>query len=918
MISMRAVSTRFKEMDPRIPFFFILSSYLVLGFYFLGFNRTPYQALVTTLTTCSLEFLFKGFFKKRWEFPLSALITSISLSLLLNYSHNYYILFVPAFFAISSKYLFTFNGKHAFNPAQIAVTTSLLFAGDLITSSPAYQWNGIEYLWVFMTFLGLIIFHPKVQRHWLVISFLLTYTLQTWIRAMIMRHHLPFETLFLGTLTSPSFILFTFFMITDPETSPSKKDEQIKAGFILATIDLLYHLKRSYFTFFFAGSTLQGSRLFINHAKALRAEGIKVYWKKRFIESDYYKKVFIILFLGALGFLTYKTTISPNLKIENLDFKFNQIHQNQSEIKTEFGDVFDRVDERIRHMIKWLLSVGDSVAIEDYDQDGILDLFFTFPLKKDVHRNSLYRGLGNFKFEKIEIPAIALKSKNIEKYGLPSSVIFVDYDGDHDKDIFITYGFGEPILLKNHLKETGKATFTDEAKASGLHYYGNSSCAAFFDANNDGLLDLIVGNTLPAHLPDYDPPKHLNFFSLPASEYKGDERMFNFMHASWNMADNGGENDFYLQVSPGKFEKQDSKQWGFKDTFWTLSIAPADFNQDGFIDLYVANDFGPDEFYYNRHGKYFEKIKGSMFGDISNDTYKGMNASIADVDLNGYQDVYISNVHHELQAEGSLLWMFFPPKNDSNTPLIKEMATQSSILNENRFGWGASFADLNNDGYPDLIQANGMVDDSVDKKYEECPDFWYTNEKIARSAPEIHRYINRWGDIRGQCIYGQEKLRVYLNNGQKQNTNRFQDVADEIGITETLNARGVAAGDLDNDGDLDIVVSNQFHAPTIYQTVLDSKNSWLRIKLKSNTTKCNTMGLGSRVKVFLENHDFYHVLTQEYTTPTGFQGQNASPLHFGLGKYNNPVKIEIDWCLKEKRTYSINQLNQELLFELNE
>ncbi len=902
----------FLEMDPRLPIFCILSSYLILGFYFLGFNRTPAQALVTTIVTCSFEFLFKGTFKKRWELPISALITSISLSLLLNYSHNYYVLLVPAFIAIGSKYVLTFNGKHAFNPAQIAVTSCILLFGDMITSAPAYQWNGIEFLWVFMVFLGLIIFHPRIQRHFLVISFLISFTFWTAIRAMVMRHHLPFETLFLGTLTSPSFILFTFFMITDPETSPSDKKGQIKAGMILATLDLMYHLRRSYFTFFFAGSTLQGSRLVMNHVRALKKEGLKDYFTNRFWKSGYYQKPLILLGLAFSARFVYAHAIAPKLEIKNLNFTFQE-HKDTG-VSTKFGDVFTRVDARIQHMVKWIVSVGDSVAMEDFDQDGNLDLFFTLPLKADGQRNALYRNLGHFKFERVPLPAIEKKSVEVEKNGLPSSGMFVDFDSDGDQDIFITYGFGSPILLKNELKEKGTATFLDVTRDLGLDHYSNATCATFFDANNDGRLDLLVGNTLPTNLPDYpkDKPRKLNLFDLPQPEYEGDERMFNFMHASWHQANNGGLNDFYLQNAEGKFVIQDAPKWGFKDTYWTLSIATADFNHDGFVDLYVANDFGPDEFYYNRGGKFFEKIKGEIFGDISKDTYKGMNASVGDVDRNGYQDVYISNVHHEMQAEGSMLWMFFPREKQS--PLYKEMATLTGALNEKRFGWGASFADLNNDGWMDLIQANGMVDDSVDKKFDECPDFWYTNEKIARSSPNIHRYINKWGDIRGYCIYGKEKARIYLNSGEESNVNRFYDVAENVGITETTPSRGVSAGDLDNDGDLDLVISNQFQAPTFYENVATGRvNSWLRIRLESKNVECNRSAVGSRVTVNYSQKGIKNTISQELGIPTGFQGQNPESLHFGLGESPKDVSVDVEWCLKEKTHHQLEKINQEIL-----
>ena len=120
-----------------------------------------------------------------------------------------------------------------------------------------------------------------------------------------------------------------------------------------------------------------------------------------------------------------------------------------------------------------------------------------------------------------------------------------------------------------------------------------------------------------------------------------------------------------------------------------------------------------------------------------------------------------------MQAEGSLLWMFSENNKDLWRPFIEDKATSLGALNESRFGWGASMADFNNDGHLDISQANGMVDDKRDKKFKTWPDYWYVNEKIARSAPSIHRYAHQWGDIRGYCIYGNERDRLYLNTGNK-------------------------------------------------------------------------------------------------------------------------------------------------------
>jgi hypothetical protein len=901
---------KFKTLDVRYIVLAILVIYLILGFTVLGFNRTPTQAIITCLCTMIFEVVLCYIFKKKLIFPLSALITSCSLSLLLNYSHNYWILLAPVFFSIGSKYFFTLDGKHVFNPAQIAVTLSLLITSGLITAAPAYQWNGIESMGAFIAMLGIFFLLPRINRHWLVISFLITFTIQTFLRAQIMKHHLPFETLFLGTLTSPPFFLFTFFMITDPATSPKSKKAQIWIGIAIATIDLLFHLRQSYFTFFFAGATVQGSRLVLGHAtRMFKSKTFFAYIRERMFFSGHYKRVIILLCMAFLGREVYGRFILQKTKLENLNFSFQKIEATDSGINPIIGETLTRVDPRIQHLAKWLLSVGDAVSVGDYDQDGLQDLFFTFPLKKDGHRCSLYKNLGNFKFQKIELPIIK-ETTEIERYGLGSNGLFADYDNDGDLDLLITFSFGKPIFLQNQMSQTGSAKFKNITKEIGLSEYTNSLTANYFDFNNDGRLDIFMGNVWPKYLRDYpeDKPEFLNLFKLPEAEYKDDERMYNFMHASWHMANNGGVNELYIQDENGKFIKQDSKKLGLLATRWTLAIGTSDFNRDGFTDIYVANDFGADDLYYNVEGKRFKNIKGRMFGDIGKDTYKGMNATVADFDNNGWTDVYISNVHHEYQAEGSLLWMFF--KSDKKfKPEIKEMATKTGALNENRFGWGATAADFNNDGYTDMAQANGMVDDLIDKKWEECPDYWYVNEKIARSAPSYHRYTNKWGDIRGFCIYGKERNRLYLNTGKNKGesyANMFVDVAPNIGMTQKTNSRGMAAADLDNDGVMDLIVTHQFRPPTIYRNKLKVKKSWVGFSLLADGKTCNLSGVGSRVTLK------YNKKTQmrEKVIANGFSAQADNRLHFGLGNYQGEIVVEVDWCLRSKQTYKISNLNK--------
>jgi Na+-translocating ferredoxin:NAD+ oxidoreductase RnfD subunit len=914
---------RFQKIDPRIPVAAILFTYLFLGLTVLGFNRSPAQAMTTTLTCCTVEVLLTYLFKRKWIFPLSAMITSFSLSFLLNFSHDFFLLFVPIFFAIGSKYLFQFNGKHALNPAMAGISFSLLFSEELLTAAPAYQWNGIGAMSLFVIMLGFIFVIPKVSRVWLVSSFLFFFSLQTALRAWIMQHHLPFETLFLGTLSSPSFFIFTFFMITDPATSPKTRNQQILVGFLLATVDLALHLRQSYYTFFYAALIVGLSRLLLNHLKAAHHEGLSNYFKSRFIQSKYYRQPLLLAVLFLAGTTVYSKVINPRLTLNNLTWSFEKVAPEVSGLNaSKEGDIYSKLDPRVQHIAKWVLSVGDSVSFADFDNDGRQDVFLTNLLKEPSNRYALYRNVGDSKFERVPLPALDVINGDPAKYGVISNAIFVDYDNDGDQDLLLTVGFGHSILLKNTLVEAGKVDFKDVTDEVGLNFPTQSIEATFGDFNQDGLLDLLILNVWPNNLPDYEKPTPLSLFHLPKPEYDGDNRMFNFMHDSWHMSNNGGENVLLLQTPDHKFVKQDSKAWGMPETRWSLAVGVADFNRDGWPDIYIANDFGPDDLYYNHEGKFFENIKGTIFGSIGRDTYKGMNVSVADFDRTGNFGVYVSNVHHAFQAEGSLLWMFSPSQN-AFYPNVAESATNKAVLNENRFGWGASATDFDNDGWVDLAQANGMVDDTYDSnKKDPCPDYWYVNEKVARSPPSIHRYANKWGDIRGYCIYGHEQNRIYLNRGTDKKP-QFVDVATQVGVTELTNSRGVASADLDNHGRRDLIFTHSFAAPTFYRNRLkegvkpEETNAWLGLELTSLKPGCNREAIGTQVEltVYKKDQTSFQIL-QEAQVVSGFASQNDKRLHFGLGLNVDRVVANLKWCGRENRkieNLKINSYNKVVL-----
>lgn len=904
--------------DPRLAILLVLGIYLTLGITLLGFNRTPAQVLVTSATACFLEVVLARVFRRSWEWPLSALITSFGLSILLNYSHDYFLLVVPVFFAIGSKYLFTFEGRHAFNPAMAGVAFSLLFAEELISIAPAYQWYGVGHL-VFFAFLpGILLIVPGIRRGALVLAFLLMYTFLTALRAWIMRYHLPFETLFWGTLSSPPFLLFTFFMITDPRTSPDSRREQIEVGVALALVDLLFHLFQSYFTFFYAALTVASARLLWRHAKAAwETHDPLGYLRDRFFGSGYFARPALLGLLALLGVGAYRGLIAPLAVAGDTGWKLVKMDPALTGIHPRFGNIYERLDPRIQHVAKWLLAMGDSVAAGDFEGTGRPGLFLGNPLQEDSERGALYRNLGAYRFERVPVPALAERAAHPEKYGLPTQGIFVDVHNSGRLDLFVNYAFGSPLLLENRARPGGGVEFVDVTREAGLQHYTNSLAATFADVNGDGLLDLVITNVLPTRLPDYPEPRPLlNLFRLPDPEFPGDRRMFHFMHESWNNAANGGEIELWLQDRPGHFTRADSKAWGLTDTRWTMAVGAADLNRDGRPDLYFANDFGPDNLLLNEDGKHFRSVKGKHFGSVGRDTYKGMNVSIGDLERDGWQDIYISDVHHALQAEGSLLWMFSPSRGgDPFVPEIRDEATELGALNESRFGWGGVMADFGNDGWLDIGQANGMVDDSIDKRFAKCPDYWYVNEKVARSPPSVHSYADTWGDIRGSCIYGHELDRIYLNRGRGVRP-QFVDVGGMVGLGEAGMSRAMAAVDLDGRGRLDLVLTHQFRPPTVYRnesSAAGTPRSFLRFELAAppvnGSAPCNRQALGSRVTLVYAAADGTEVRQmRELQAVSGMSAQSEIHPHFGLGPASSfradTLRAEVTWCGHEAEIFS--------------
>jgi enediyne biosynthesis protein E4 len=852
--------------DPRPWFALLLGAYVVCGLAFFGFGRTPWQVALTIATAVLADFMLDRIFRKRGGFPWSGLITGCGLSLLLDYGSNPWLPMLPPLLAIGSKHLFTIKGRHVYNPALFGLVSGMLLGGGMVSPAPAYQWGGTWMVAFFLVGLALVIFIPKIGRSWLVGSFLFFYLLQTALRAWVMRHHVPPEAIWLGTLSAPSFFLFTFYMLTDPATSPAKRGAQIGVAAAITVVDLAFHFRQSYYTLFYAAFTVQTARF----AWAWLQDRQFPSWK-----SVATRTALGTCLLGV-AFLLDRT---PRGVTENPGFAWVE----KDLFPSQQGTVLTDIDPRLQHVGKWILSIGDAAAVADVDGDGLQDLFLTRPMKQAQDRCTLFRNTGGLNFEKVDIPVLEKIRKDPATYGLASCAVFADFDNDGDQDLFIGVGFGTSRLLRNERIETGKLAFTDITEIAGIRGHHTCLAALFLDADRDGDLDLMIGNSMTPYLPDYAKPTPLNPFHLPQPEYEGDRRMFHFMHASWHKATNGGLNRFYRNCGDGSFAEEDIVKLGMPETHWTLALNSADFDGDGWQDIYAASDFGPDDLYLNEKGHGFRRIEGPNFGAIGHDTYKGMNVSIADFDRSGTPDIYVSNVHAPLQAEGSLLWM---TERTHEGVVFHNEAARRGALNPFRFGWGAGAADLDLDGWTDLVQTNGMVDDHMDRRFSTPRDYWYVNGQVARSGPEVHSYADRWGDTRGYTIWGSQMNRVLLNR-----TGTFHEAAEITGLSRLGNTRGAALADFDNDGDPDLVLTRQFDPVLFHENHRNKPAAWIGFQIAGDGKTVNTDAVGSVVELSRNGEHWY----VDVFNVTGFSAQGDRRIVVGLNENATPVQVRIQW-----------------------
>ena len=494
---------------------------------------------------------------------------------------------------------------------------------------------------------------------------------------------------------------------------------------------------------------------------------------------------------------------------------------------------------------KYLLeTTGCGLAFYDYDNDGWLDVFLVNGWRLEPFAKGHEPHCHLFKNNRDGTFTDVTKGSGLElRTGWGQACCVGDYDNDGHDDLFVTY-YGQNALYHNN----GDGTFTDVTERAGLLQSGpktrwNTGCT-WVDYDRDGHLDLFVANYV-----DFD----LKTAPLPEEgpcTYKG----IDVACGPPGLA--GGKNILYHNSGDETFAdvSQKAGMWSAVGTYG-LSVAASDLDNDGWPDIYVANDSAPATLYLNQHDGTFKDVAIENGAALSAEAkpQAGMGVSIGDYNRDGNLDIVKTNFAGDTDS-------LYTNLGDA---VFEDRTYPSGLgVNTRLLGWGVGFFDMDNDGWLDILMSNGHVYPEVDKSKADL--------KYAE-----HKYLYR-----------------NLRNG------RFEEVTNQggPGILESAPARGCAFGDYDNDGDLDIAVNCVNAIPQLLRCDSTLDRKWIKIKLVG--VKSNRTGIGSRVIVTaktIPSAEKPLVQMDELRSGGSYFSQNDMRMHFGLEQATKVDSVEIRW-----------------------
>src|SRR5580765_1768637 len=477
-----------------------------------------------------------------------------------------------------------------------------------------------------------------------------------------------------------------------------------------------------------------------------------------------------------------------------------------------------------------LESACSGLALFDYDGDGLLDIYLvtapelTPARERIAHRNALYRNLGGWKFEDVS------RQAGVDLAAWGSGVCAGDFDGDGRLDLYVT-NWGPNALFRNR----GDGTFENVAARAGVEAGGWSTGCTFFDADGDGDLDLYVAR----------------YVETTWESVVGALRTLiwrNGPHVMIGPAGLPGQSDlFFDNVGNGRFvEATDAYGLTDQSRAYGFGVVATDYDDDGFVDLFVANDSNPNFLYHNLGNGRFENVglKAGVAVNGDGRAQAGMGVDAGDYDGDLRPDLVLTTfaqdrytLYHNIDGQRF---------EDVSTA---GLAAPTFV----RMGWGTAFLDADLDGKLDLFFANGHIFSDIDR------------------FPQL-----------GETY--RQKNQLLLNIGS-----RFRDVSERAGAGMQIAAvgRGLAVGDLDNDGDLDLVVNNMDDVPTLLENRQRTAHHWVAVR--ATAPAGNRFAIGAKVTISAGGIR----QMREIRSGGSFLSQNDLRAYFGLGDYGGPVDVEV-------------------------
>jgi hypothetical protein len=479
---------------------------------------------------------------------------------------------------------------------------------------------------------------------------------------------------------------------------------------------------------------------------------------------------------------------------------------------------------------------GSGAALFDADNDGLLDVYFangTFlPVgTKQTGPNRFYRNLGGNRFQD------ATQTSGLGFMGYTHGIAVADIDNDGDQDVFLCND-GSNALYRNN----GDGTFENISKPAGFGKTGWSTSAAFLDYDRDGDLDLYVANYGLWKLPDND--LHCVGEPLPLMKDPPKVRIYcspkTIAPARHYLYKNNGNGTFTDVAESAGVGRVDGRG---------LGVVAIDLNDDGWIDLYVANDICPNFVFLNRGNGTFDDVTDTSGAGYDRDgqVRAGMGVDAEDVDGDGRPDLFVTNYWNEPNS------LFINLSNG----LFEDRSRTSGMMHDSLpwVGWGCALADFDNDGWPDCFVVNGQVDDNL--------------ELIGHTNP-----------------YAQPAL-LHQNVGGKKFKLATRDAGPYFDTAHV--GRGVAVGDFDNDGDIDLVVNHKDGQAALLRNDTESLNHWIGLRLEG--TRSNRDAVGAKVEV--ETGD--QTIVRQRKGGSSIGSAHDPRLLIGLGLADHARRVTVHW-----------------------